>query len=276
MSMSEAGAAFMAAGDAPEGDAGAEPPSAPAAPEAEAAPPGPKANEAAAPAATPDPEGEDKGPVPWGEHKKARDEAARYRTELRRYEESFGRWAPEDADVLLQAVGAVAELLAAGESDKAGQVFRAIADQFGEETANQVAQAGQQQADDDDELLTRAEMMQLLAEREAASAYEMGVQQHMADLQRTAGELGYDPHSEEWAVVLSEAINLHDGDVRAAAEAIKNREQAAIDRYLAGKRSAADGIPSVVGNGAAPAAASDAPGKIDDASERLRAFLDTQ
>lgn len=270
--LSDPGAAFMAAAD------GGEAP--PASPPADAAPPA----EPAAPAASPpaaaeegDKAGEDRGPVPWGEHKKATDEAARYRTQLRAYEEAFSAWNPDDAQVLLQAVSVAGRLAAEGRTAEAAGVYREIAKVLGPEAAEAVADAVDEQADDDgdDELVTKADMERVLAEREEQREYEAGVQREMRAIREAADELGFDAQSEEWAEVLALAATFHDGDVRAAASALKAREQAAIDRYLESKKETARKTPRVA-SGSNPAPASEAPKDIDDASDKLRAFLDSQ
>lgn len=273
--VSDAGAAFMAA------EPGAEP-EAPETPRTEPAPvPSPAPTAAPAPEAvdeTVDGAVEDKGPVPYGEHKKAKDEAARYRTELRRYEDAFAGYHPDDAAVLLEASAGAARLLAEGKTGEASKMFRAIADAFGPAAAEE-AKAGAVEAADADDLLSRADVEKMLAEREQASSQAAAVERIQQEISAKAPGLGFDlttPEGQDgWAVVLTEALHLHDGDVDKAAAAVKAREQAAVDRYLAAKGQVADSTARTVSGTDPTPAGPAAPKSITEASAALRAHLDS-
>lgn len=249
-------------------DAGATtPPEAPAAPPADEPPPAAAA--------------EEKGPVPWGEHKKATEEAARYRTALRGFEEVFEQFGhPDDQALVREATAAAGRAVAKGDMATASEIFRQVSALF---EAVQQAAPGEREAPaggNDDEFMTRAEFLELQREQREEQEYERGVQQHLSGIVGAGRELGYvpdgtDEQREQWARTLQAAINFHDGDVRAAHAELEEEKRRVIADYLAGKGQVAAEVPAVA-NGLAPTpAGAEPPADIGGATSQLKDFLDT-
>ena len=280
--VSEAGAAFLAATEESAGSPGGlvaptdeqEPGGGE---EARTAPPAPdSANDTEVTTTTAE---EDRGPVPWGEHKKAKDEAQRYREQLRAYEEALPGVHPADAAALVKASLYAAQMQRAGKADEVQALLSEVAEAFGIEAAEAVAEeAGLTGDDPAEQVLTKADLEKFYAEKAEEEQYERQVSTLQAELLAQGRELGYKPDGDEkeqarWARVLGLAVSLYDGDVAAAHEQLEADKQAAIDAYLASKKGDADVIPRTA-DGAAPAAASgEGPKDFDEARRALEASL---
>lgn len=220
-----------------------------AAPAAEATPAGTPAVEtpAAAPAAAPAADPFDTPEVETFDRKYVtglREENAKHRTAVKRYEEAFKGWTPEDQDVWLETVG-----LASQSPAVAADRLRQIADLLhkGATVEQAVEQVAEGAAAEEPKFLTQAELDAQLAEREQNRL----VEQHVVAIKKQAAELGYEEGTAAYHNLLWRATNETGNDLAKAHEAIEAERQAVIDAYVAAKAAEAEANPLGAGAGGA-------------------------
>lgn len=217
-SMDEAAAATAAA------FAGGDPDPAPV-PAPESAP----APEAVEPPAAPAPA--DEGDLgKFGEHgsyiQQLRDEAAERRVALKPYQDAFQGYSDEQRAAFF---GLAQGLLS--DPTATAQQLREIADQIlgGDEAGAAVEPV------EKGDTLTRAEVEQLLADRESAAETERVAKAKEQEIISEAKELGYEAGSPEYRKLMFQAINYADYDLNKAHEQLEAEKQAIIDSYVEGK-----------------------------------------
>jgi len=195
---------------------------------------------------------------------KLRDEAAKYRTRSKELESKFEGWDPEDRDLFLDISK---DLLS--KDPKAAAAAAAKLKGVSEKIAAEVGAI-------EDELerpLTKAEMEQFIAEKEAEREKQTALNQVLSE----SKALGYEPGSREFAELTWRAINDKEagGTIAGAHERILAEiaafEQQVIDKYVAGKKGQAESFPKTPTDGAAPGTTNEPPKTFEEARARARA-----
>lgn len=179
-----------------------------------------------------------------------RDEAAKYRTRSRDYEQTFGQM-PEDVRAgWLQLI----EIAQSGDP----AAIQTLGEVLG-------FQAGQAEPEYQQEFLTREDAANI-ARQEAFNVYQEDYkirahQEQISSVVSEAEKLGYDTNSPDYTLLLDAANRfdveqLHAGEslLAAADRQVKAYKQAQYDEFIAGKEAEARNSPqSPSGNGVAPA-----------------------
>lgn len=223
-----------------EGEGGAAAPAAPAAPTPEPAAPAPATPAAPAPAAPPagaDTDPFDDATVDKFDRayvEKLRREAAEHRTAAKTYQDAFSKYPDEARSAMLEIV----QGLISDDQDTvmgtATQLRELAAQLLGEEL----------NPDDPDRPLTKADYDRIQQEQKARADEERAVQ----DVLSEAKGLGYEPETAGAADLLWRAVNVHNGDLKAADAAIKAERQAVIDEYVKSVQEGSVKFPPVTGN----------------------------
>jgi hypothetical protein len=195
---------------------------------------------------------------------KLRKEAASYRTKAKQYD-SLESYDEADRKVWLQ----MAELYKT-DPVAAAEYMEAIA----KGVKGAAAPAAQEPDPAGDVPLTRAQLNQLLAERDNAAA----VQAQKVQIDAEATQLGYKVGSRQYKYLLQVAMDDTGGDLKAAHEAIAEEHQALIDQFVGAKARETDGSPVAPSSSAgAPVSGETAsPKDFRSATQQLRDFLDAQ
>lgn len=193
-----------------------------------------------------------------GEVKALRDEAARYRTQLREEQNVWQGLHPDDAKF-------IRDTIALASTDP-----QAAAARWAQVTA---AFAAPQAPPPQPQPMTRDDMEKFFADREKAEQEKQAVSAVVTE----ATGLGYVQGTPAYNQFLSYALDNHDGDLQAAHQAIVGAAEAlkkqAVDEYVASKLGKASSSPTVAPQGGgSPDATSDVPKTIEEASARFRAM----
>lgn len=245
---------------------------------------------ATSPPASAQPAGDPLGDLPAdqavfdrGYVEKIRGEASRYRTEARTaaeqlqgYEQVYGNYEPEDREVWFalarqweadpsQAAAAMKEIAERVLGDQAPAATPPAATPPQQQTTEQWMNTG------NPEPLTADQVQQLindaLSQRDTDAAHQRAVD----DVFNEVRAAGFDPETSEGFMVLYEANHFTAGDINAAVERIKARDQKIIDDYVAGRR---QNFAAPAPNGGVSAASAPEPIKnLDDAKKAADQFL---
>jgi hypothetical protein len=260
----------VSGGDGPETAPPAAPPAADAAPA-----PAPAADPA--PAVDPDPfdTGADMFERKYVE--KLRHESAGYRERLRQQEEIakaytdvYGQYSDEERAVWFELAKTFREdpEAAAKRMEEIATAVRGWKQQ--PPAADPTPPAAPPADPAADRGLTRAELDQILAEREQAAELERLTQ----GVNDTVRGFGYEPDSVEGIAIMRLALTETNGDLDKAHAAWKAREQAIIDRYIAEKEQQGGVTPPA--GGSAPSGEKAGPKNLQESSraamERMRAL----
>jgi len=176
-----------------------------------------------------------------------RQEAAERRTSLQPYRDAFDGYEDSDRDTLLAFAQTLRQDPTTAAQWMATQA-EAILDGDGEgegydESAGDMGDQGD--GLDEDTPLTRGQLEQFLAQRDAQTQAQQQHESQIASIIDEAKELGYDPESPEGSadyVALLHVANTQTGyDLNKAHEIMQGRNQKVIDGFLASKRGDADG-----------------------------------
>lgn len=181
---------------------------------------------------------EARDPVPWSEYEKLRHENADYRKRWQPIEQTFSKVHPDDAAALLSLVETYAN-----DPAQAAEVMRSYA----EALAANGGEAVMDTADEED-YLTASQVERMLTEREQRQAEAAAV----AQIERDAVTLGYNPESEDYVALLHLA-SKNGGDLQAADAALKAKVQKQVEAELAKLRDMAQ-VPTPQIGGSAPSA----------------------
>ncbi len=198
---------------------------------------------------------------------KLRGEAAKHRTALKPYEEAFGKWTPEDRDVLMDIVRTAAD-----DPKKGAELMRQVADLLSPAEQKALQKEIDAAEDPADKPLTRGEMEKFLAEKETAKQQEAAVEAVTAEVEK----LGFPRGSEGHYRVLWLAKHKTNFDVEAAAKQIKDEKDAIISGYLKEKKGDAASHTGPGPSGGAPASEAQPIKTFGDASESARARIRAQ
>jgi hypothetical protein len=214
--------------------------------------------------------------VSRGYAEKLRAEGFKYRTDLRatqenlnRYEAIFGDYQDADRDVWF-------DLANTWKSDptRAAAMMRAIADavQADGTPDEQQATAEAVETGAATGLLTPEQVQAMidakLGERDTQAQEDRMVNQVLTEVR---GE-GFDPDSIEGFMVLWTASNQTGGDVKAAAQKMRDYKQSIIDGYVQGRANGQRPTPSAPGTAATEAPAG--PGSWDDVRKGATKFME--
>lgn len=248
----------MPAGPMPEAS-----PAAPAEPETPAAA---EAGQAPEPAAEPQTSPWDNPETARKEIEALRKENADRRVKARTFDEAFSGLDDNDRDAILGFVQAYK-----ADPAQAG----AIAKQWGEALTpaerGDIAEATG--AAPTDAPMTRAEFERAMAEREQ----QQGIQSSIAEMQREAKELGYDPEGPEYLLLIQAMDRLGTTDMKQGHAEVQKFLQSKIDAYVASKAGDAERTPVAPGNGLPPSNQAERPtdfGTIKSAAAEFLANLD--
>lgn len=181
----------------------------------------------------------------WAQNiiKEKREGEDRYRRELREYEAAFEGYTVEERQAYLDYAKLV-RAAQAGDPDAQAQLAELMEDEEPEPAGDQPQYLTREEAAQ----LARQEAQALIAERDAAQAQ----QQAVSGVQSTAKELGYEPGSEDYLLLLHYANQMDNPDLRTADAQVKAYRQQLVDSYLASKEADADNTPNLgTGNGVA-------------------------
>lgn len=167
---------------------------------------------------------------------KIRDEAARYRTQLRETEQGFTPFKTafdgvrdDDREVFLNLISTYKQ-----DPAQAAELFRQIADGLSPaqqaEVAEQVAEAKA-----DGESLTPERVQQMIAEAIQNDRAALQQQQSVEAIHSQVRAAGFEPDSLEGMSIMWLAVNKTNGDMGAAITEWRNRDQSVIDQYVQGK-----------------------------------------
>lgn len=160
--------------------------------------------------------------------KKLRQEAAAYRTRAKQYE-VFESYDEQDREVFKQIAALYQQ-----DPSKAAEYMEALAQGIkGAVAPPPPPDPG------DDKPLTRAEVAQLLAERDQQAA----VAAETARIEAEATSLGYQVGSKPYKYLIQTALDETGGDIKAAHDAILAERQAWIDQYVGQKAREQAGSP---------------------------------
>lgn len=197
---------------------------------------------------------------------KLRRESASYRERAKRYQEAFDGY--EDGQV--EAWLGLAKQLREDPRSTAAEL-QALAEQINAAYEADL-EAREQETDQGEQYLTRAEVENIFKEREQAA----DLQRRVAQIETDAREMGYTvaPDNDEYQELLWVASRTESGDIRAAHEKIQARNQRIYDQMIA--KVAGNPNPKVP-QGTTPQQG--APEKIktfQEANEALEAWLASQ
>lgn len=203
---------------------------------------------------------------------KLRDEAAKHRTDKKKFEDAFTGWEGEDADVWLDVIKAAADPNSKG---SAAETLRKIADLLAPgdpakpaaEAAAQAAEAAEG-ADAASKPLTQADIDRIFAEREAQAQQDAALKA----IKDEAKELGYEERTADYAQLMFYANFETKGDLKAAHEKIQANRQAVIDEYVRTKAADAN-LPTGGTGGGFHVSDEKKPKTISEASDALLAML---
>lgn len=179
--------------------------------------------------------------------RKLREEAAKWRTQYRTYEEAFDGYAPEEVDWWRRVARQVAsdpktgaeELLRVAQALIGGD--NAMAEPEPDKTAEPAASPA-----DQPKYLTSDDLQRVLSERDETAKREKMI----ADLHAEAKALGYEQGTPEHSLLMNYAAQ-NQGDLKKAHEAVQNWQKAVFDRMVTERRQAADRFPRQTSGGAA-------------------------
>lgn len=206
---------------------------------------------ASAPAGTPDVLAEpptDQAVFPRSYVESIRREAQTYRGRAQEYDDVFGRYEPQDRDVWFN-------LARTWESDpsRAAQIMQQIANGVLGETEQKddkvaepevVREYGDQ---DDPNELTPERVQQMMEEAFQTREQRAAEQKAIDDVMGEVRAAGYDPNTAEGFMVLWNANNQTNGDIKAAAEMVQTYRQTIVDEYVQGRSSGRVAMPSASG-----------------------------
>lgn len=205
--------------------------------------------------------------------KKLRDEAAKHRTDKQRYEQAFKGWEPDDQEVWLTTIALANQNpdLAAAELSRIAALLKKDPDATPEQIAEAAAGPDGKGTKIEPEVITKADLDRILAERETAAATERA----LTEIKTEAKELGYAEGTPDFITLMWLAQNETKGDLKEAHKKIEARNQAIIDGFVQSKAAAADQPANAAGGGLSVDGSTPIK-SISDASNALRAALDAQ
>lgn len=189
-----------------------------------------------------------------------RKESARYRERAKKYEDVFSNYEDDEQEILLGIARQLLDDPTAG-AQEMQRIAQAI---LNDPTPDREDEQG------DPAFLTREEYLQL---RQQEKEQER-LNQDVAQIQREAREMGYDPDSIDYKILLLVASEREDGDLKAAHEEIGKWREAGLSDYLASKERDADATPTPQVGGAAASGEKRNPRDFTDAKAALQARLD--
>jgi hypothetical protein len=196
-----------------------------------------------------------------------REEAGKYRTERNQFRDAFEGFDDEQVTNWLTAIKAISDDPKTAHEAFSGLVT-SLAEVLGtteEEAQEIVDEAVQADAEGgDDEVLTRADLERILAEKEASDVKAREDAEALEALNRDIESLGYKTSSED----VDEQL-----DLAAASEIVRGRDQRVIDRYLAEQEKLVTGNPPQV-DGAAPVQGREKVKSIKEAAKLAKSRLD--
>jgi hypothetical protein len=211
-----------------------------------------------------------------------REEAGKYRTERNQFRDAFEGFDDEQVTNWLTAIKAISDDPKTAHEAFSGLVT-SLAEVLGtteEEAQEIVDEAVQADAEGgDDEVLTRADLERILAEKEASDVKAREDAEALEALNRDIESLGYKTSSEDVDEQLDYLNLLHlaaektEGDLAAASEIVRGRDQRVIDRYLAEQEKLVTGNPPQV-DGAAPVQGREKVKSIKEAAKLAKSRLD--
>lgn len=157
-----------------------------------------------------------------------REEAARYRTERNQYAQAFEGMGNDERDAWLAYVS-LSRQAASGDQNAIGQLQEAGLWEAPSEEENRQEAA-----------LTAAEVERMLDQRLSQRDMQSAEAQAIAEVQSEARNLGYDPQSERYVLLLHYANQLPEGTPNLLGEAdkmVKAYDQSIIDGLMASKTS---------------------------------------
>lgn len=192
---------------------------------------------------------------------RVRGEAAKYRTELKKYKEAFEGYGEEDQAALM----ALAQQLRSDPRSAAQQMAAAaeqILAQYQEEEAAKEAT--------ESEYLTKADFERLRMEEEVRNEQRL--------IETEARELGYtvDLNDVDYRLLLLTAQGLPSGDLREAHAKIQSRYEAKIADFVASKAKEAESSVLPPATGGAPTASTPMEPTFENARARLEEFIRNQ
>ncbi len=179
-----------------------------------------------------------------------RDEAAKYRTRARDYENTFEGYDEETRAGWLELIG----MAKAAEGNP--EIQQQLAQMLGFELQQEDVQA-MEETIAEDRPLTREEYAQI-AREEARSLYTeeqaaRDEQNAIHDIQTRAKALGYDQESPDYVLLLKFANDMDTPDLEAASEQVKAYHQAKYEEFIQRKSDEAHQSPvAPSGNGVSP------------------------
>lgn len=215
----------------------------------------------------PTPEADVDGDLPEGDKfdrayvERLRSEAAKHRTELKKYKEAFDGYGEEDQAALM----ALAQQLRNDPRSAAQQMAAAA-----EEILKQYQEDEAAKEEAESEYLTKADFERLREEEAIKNEQRM--------IEAEARELGYtvDLKDVDYRMLLLTAQNLPSGDLREAHEMIQAKYQAKIDAFVAAKAAEADTAVLPPSGGGAPTASTPMEPTFANARARLEEFIRNQ
>lgn len=218
------------------------------------------------------PETPDTDPLPEGDKfdrayvEKLRRESASYRERSKRYQEAFDGYEDGQVEAWLELAKQLRE-----DPRSTAAELQALAEQINAAYEADL-EAREQETDQGEQYLTRAEVENIFKEREQAA----DLQRRVAQIETDARELGYTvaPDNDEYQELLWVANRTPSGSIKEAHEKIQARNQAIYDRMIA--KVAGNPNPRVP-QGGTPAQNGDSKFKdFESASEALDAWLASQ
>lgn len=190
-----------------------------------------------------------------------RSEAAKHRTELKKYKEAFEGYGEEDQAALMS----LAQQLRNDPRAAAQQMASAA-----EEILKQYQDDEAEKEKTETEYLTRADFERLREEEDVRNEQRL--------IEAEARELGYtvDLKDVDYRLLLLTAQNLPSGDLREAHAAIQARYQAKIDAFVASKAAEAGSAVLPPSGGGAPSASTPQEPTFANARARLEEFIKNQ
>lgn len=163
-----------------------------------------------------------------------RQEAAKYRTRAKPFEEAFDGYDDEDREALLGLVKELRLNPQAGGARLIDAARQILGDEFDTILNDPTPKA-----------LTKEDLDKEFKAREERAAQEQAV----LDLEKEARELGYENGTADQALLYWFAHNETSGDLKAAHEKIGGARQAVIDQYLAEKGQDGESFPAPISAG---------------------------
>jgi hypothetical protein len=181
---------------------------------------------------------------------KLRQENARYRTAAKQYEEVFSPYNDEARAEWFEVIQTLAKDPQAGAQymlDVAESIL-GTAEGEGVQNAGAAAAAATQAVQDG--ALTQADLVEFMQEWSRQEREERALNDATSAILREAHDLGYNEGTPEFVEVMYLTAHQTGGDVKAAHDFLVAREQAAVERYLAGRTADANGTPRLPVGGA--------------------------